>query len=152
VTKPSSLLDNLEDFLLERSGSLPADVAAKVVIEYGESIQDPELTECLEKIVAYSLDDLVLQEDSEFLLSLFQRFMTTKHIRPKIMLLLIDKIVEEFDDLETTEQCQFIKDLRQIRDETAQLTGREIKHVTYVQAVLETVAPYISSQLPLLSV
>jgi hypothetical protein len=141
VTKPSSLLENLEDFLLERTGSLTADVAVKVVIAYGESIQNPELTEGLEKIIAESLDDLVLQEDSEFLLRMYRGFMATNHVRPKILLLLVDRIVEKFDDLETSDQCEFIKDLRNIRDQTAELTGKDIKHITYVQAVLETVMP-----------
>jgi hypothetical protein len=88
---------------MERHTNISCDFAAELIIQYGEMIQQPELVEILEKRVANGIDDLIQVNGVASLIPIYDGFSINIHSRPKILQFMSDTIVNEFDDLETSE-------------------------------------------------
>lgn len=65
-------------------------------------------------------------------------FISSEHSREKIIQFLTDSIVKEFDDLETSEQSEFLCLLNKVRDQLIESYHVEIQNPTYFDGILDT--------------
>lgn len=94
------------------------------MIQSGHFIQDVELVEICEKVLASEISSIASERGGPSLLfEAWKGFMASDHSRTKIIELLQAKIVREFSKLTPEEMCEFVRSLRFIEDETASISG-----------------------------
>ena len=150
VTKSDTLLSEFENQLMINCTKITPFQAVDLVKNYADNIKETELVEILEKIIAHGATEICDSEGTSALVDVLEVFLNTTNVRPKMISNLIGKITNEIDDLSTQEQCEFLKMLGHVLDENTHHTG-EVYDVTIIQAVLETVEPYISSKLSVMN-
>jgi len=80
--------------------------------------------EILEKVIAHGSSEICESEGTAVLVDVLEAFLNTEDVRPKILYHLIEKITLEIDDLSIQEQCDFLKLLGHVLDETTVTTGQ----------------------------
>lgn len=151
VQKPEMLLRQIEDYILDNHQSIKIDTACELIVNCGESLQEVELVEVLEKIIAHGVDKLIQVKGAAEVIPVLRGFISSEYSRSKIIQFLTDFILKEFDDLETSEQAEFLRLINNVRDEQLESYEQEIQNPTYFDGILETCQPYISAKLPVLT-
>lgn len=133
-----SLRSDLESYVIQNYQNLTPHQAAQLIISAGPLIKNPELIEICEKIIGHGIHQLV---DSPYgvhnVLSLFGSLLGCQAARPKTIDLLSEAIVAEFNNLDTSSQCEFLRLLANVHDETASFHS-EIDFLTSIDGILET--------------
>jgi hypothetical protein len=148
------MVNDLENFAIEKFLSLTPNQCANIMVQNGHFIQNNELVEICEKIVAAGLDQISSQEGGpSIVLEALKGFLLSSYSRSKIIELLAQRVVRDISELSSEEMCEFVALTRNIEDEVASMGGNaEITYTTQVEAILSTVEPYVLEEISLLTV
>jgi hypothetical protein len=124
ITKPDNLLLTAEHLLISNLTEITPDLASQIIIEYGDSIQEAELAEILEKKIGHGSEEILLAFGASHMLEVLQGFMVCEHSRDKIIVLLSDMVVREFSKLNKDEKCFFVGLILSLSDQTSHFTGK----------------------------
>lgn len=126
------MANKLEKLALEKFLTLTPNQCANIMVQNGHFIQNVELVEICEKIVASGLDQISAQEGgTSIVLEALKGFLLSDHSRAKIVELLAQRVVRDISHLSSEEMCEFIALTRNLEDEVAGLGGNaEINYTT----------------------
>lgn len=89
--------DRLEKFVLRNFLRLTPKQSAQIMIQAGHWIEEPEIVEICEKVLASNISEITAERGGQTLLfQAWKGFLSSTHSREKIILLLQSKIVQDF--------------------------------------------------------
>ena len=116
-----SIREQLEQYILQRFLNLTIHQTAGLIINCGDIIDNQELIEVCEKVVASGIDEYSnMKHGTSYLFQIYKGFSRSEYSRSNIFELLLNRLIKDCSKLRVSEICDLLIHMRSIKCEAAE--------------------------------